>query len=167
MAFGAIDTFVLNRFELTDEQIASIMLNHWVLLWTFTFAVAAVWVLYRGLRACAVPKPETWSISLLLVGMLVANALPIAKRVDQYLAKGKVEYYQYVVESEYRLRPADDKLGLPHLRYRRLPEYWASIKVGSVYPMPMLRGPLGLWQIDRDEFSKPVLAFYQKFDQKR
>jgi hypothetical protein len=167
MAFGAIDTFVLNRFELIDEQIASIVLNHWVALGTFTSAAVVLWALYCGLRSCVVPKPEAWGISLLLVAMLVVNALPIAKRVDQYLAKGKVENYQYIVESEYRLRPADDKLGLPHLRYRRLPEYWASIQVGSAYPMPMLRGPLGLWQIDRDEFSKPVLAFYQKFDQKK
>ena len=97
---------------------------------------------------------------MLTMGILFA-ALPLAKRIDQVLAGQSAQMHAYRISAPGKLEPVDTGLGLPALDYARLKEYWAQFPDGTVYQVPLLRGPLGLWQLDHQVFDVPIKAFYK------
>ncbi|MDA8521617.1 hypothetical protein [Acidovorax sp. NCPPB 4044] len=160
--FALIDTFVVSRFELTDAQIFRILRHP--LTWAGTLVSGVlVWLLtYRQLLGGGVPARESQALTGLLVTVLLLSALPVAKRIDQVLADAPAKNYDYRITGVARLEPADPRLGLPPMTFPRAKEFWSQYPTDSTYPIPYLRGPMGLWQLDHEAFDAPIRAFYEK-----
>jgi hypothetical protein len=165
LVFSAIDTFGLNPYELTDHQLAAIAWNPFTLLLGLPAIAAIGFASHAALKQAAIPSRESVALSVLLLVALGLSALPIAKRIDQWLAPAQ-QNQMYRILDDKHLEAVDSSLGLPPLRYRRLSEFWAAQPKDKPYPIPMIRGPLGLWQINRDDFAKPVNAFYEEYDKR-
>lgn len=122
---------------------------------------------YRRLISAQVPVQESLALALFLVVALAMAAMPALKRADQALAKGKSHWYRYrMVDQVVHQSPVDARQSLPTLRFTKAPEYWAQLPVGSEVQVPLLRGPLGLWQLDHQRFAPPILAFYENASKK-
>ncbi|HLF98697.1 MAG TPA: hypothetical protein VI457_16265 [Methylococcaceae bacterium] len=121
------------------------------------------WLAYRGLLAGQVPSREALALSGLVAIACAAAALPLLKRVDQALAEMPAQDYRYrVVDTVVHLEPTDTRLGLPRIRFIKAKEFWVQYPVGSEVTIPLLRGPIGLWQLDHERFDPPVVAFYER-----
>jgi hypothetical protein len=162
MAFAAIDTYVVNRYELTDVQILRILSHLLTWLAVLVLGGGIYAMVYRLLTHRQIPARESLALSGLLVTMLLVAALPMAKRVDQILASEPSTEYDYLIEDAVKLVPKDPSLGLPNLRFPRSRDYWAQFPPGAGYKIPFLHGPLGLWQLDHEKFDAPLVAFYEK-----
>lgn len=160
--FALIDTFAISRFELTDAQIGRILRHPLTWVGTLPAAALAYLLAYRHLLGGDVPARESNVLALMLVAVMTGSALPLAKRIDQVLAQAPSRNYDYRVTGTARLDPVDPTLGLPAMRFPRAKEYWEQFPTGSVYPIPYLRGPMGLWQLDHAAFDAPLRAFYEK-----
>lgn len=160
--FALLDTFVITRYELVDAQIAAILRHP--LTWAAALGglLGTLALVYRVLLGGAVPARESMVLSIFVSAALLGAALPLAKRVDQALAGSPAQSYPYRVTQLAHLSPADPAQGLPALRFPRAKEYWAQYATGSEYRIPLLHGPMGLWQLDHAEFDKPLIAFYEK-----
>lgn len=163
LAFAALDTFVFSDYELVDAQIVGLLLDPFVLVpGSLLFATLAM-VAYRLLVAGKVPARESLALAALLLGAAAFATLPALKRVDRALTADLSSDYKYtVVDKVVTLAPVDKKRGLPRLRFMQAPEYWAQFPVGSEVTIPLVRGPLGLWQLDHARFDPPVFEFYEK-----
>ncbi|CAM3753879.1 hypothetical protein [Paracidovorax anthurii] len=162
LAFGLLDTFVVSHFELTDAQIARILRHPLTWLATLATGAALVAATYRYLLRGDVPARESMALAGLLCAVAVLSALPAAKRLDQLLASGPTQMHDYRIASPAHLEPVNGGIGLPNMRFPRAKEYWAQYPQGSIYPIPFLRGPLGLWQLDHEAFDPPLRDFYEK-----
>src|SRR5450830_358032 len=162
---GAASDFSLekNRYSLT-AMVAFLAL---LLLAAGAVLVGVGLFSYRRLLTGQVPVQESLVLALFLTGALAMAALPALKRVDQVLANGPSTWYAYrLVDRVVHLSPVDARQGLPTLRFTKAPEYWAQMPVGSEVQVPLLRGPLGLWQLDHQRFDPPILAFYENASKK-
>ena len=164
MAFALLDTFVFNPLEVPDVQIGWILGNPLTWVSVIVLAGALGFGLYRFLTAASVPSRESWALTFMTTLMVLAAALPLAKRVDQLLASEAARPYAYRVAQPNRLEPVDTKLGLPPLMFPRMRDYWTDYGVGKEVQVPYLRGPMGLWQLDHDQFGPPIRAYYEKKD---
>jgi hypothetical protein len=162
MAFALLDTFVISKYELIDQQIGSILLRPLTMLSLVVFYAVAIFALYRYFKQGEVPARESWVLSGFLVVIFLASLGPLAKRLDQVLASAPSQDYAYRVIDNTRLEPVDASLQLPKLRFPRSREYWAQVDKNADYKIPFLRGPIGLWQLDHDKFDKPLIEFYEK-----
>ncbi len=162
MAFALIDTFVVSKFELTDHQLASILLNPIGLGVLLVGYGGGLYALYRYFIQGNVPARESWVLSGFLIGIFLLSLAPLAKRFDQIFAQTPSQDYAYHVVDGTRLLPLDASLHLPNLRFPRSREYWAQFTESAEYKIPFLRGPLGLWQLDHEKFDKPLIDFYEK-----
>lgn len=162
LLFSLVDTFAITTFELTDAQIVRILASPWTWLGTVAVLGPGMALVYRYLLGGQVPARESLTLSLLLTTALLGSAMPIAKRLDQLLASAPSHNYTYRVTKPAHLEPVDPLLGLPALRFRRGLDYWQQFPVGSEQPVPFLRGPLGLWQLDHAVFDKPMIEFYER-----
>ena len=118
--------------------------------------------LYRFLRAGKVPENESIILAILLSGLAAFAAWPLTKSIDRFFALHDVQFYTYVLhDRKPRLLPAQQSLGLPPLAFVGSRDYWAQFPLGSQHQMPLLRGALGLWQLDHVRFDPPLLAFYE------
>jgi hypothetical protein len=160
--FSLIDSFAISRFELTDAQLGQLLSHPLTLISALAAGALLTWALYTVLRQGHVPSQESVALALMVSCAALGAALPIAKRVDQGLAPQAAQMYAYRVEQGTRLQPINTSLGLPALRFPRAADYWKQVPLGSEYPIPLLRGPLGLWQLDHAEFDKPLRDFYGK-----
>jgi hypothetical protein len=162
MAFALLDTFVISKYELIDQQIGSVLLHPLVMVGLAVFYAGALFLLYRFFKQGEVPARESWALSGFLVVIFLLSLGPLAKRLDQVLASSPSQDYAYRIIDDTRLEPVDASLQLPKLRFPRSREYWAQIDKNTDYKIPFLRGPLGLWQLDHDKFDKPLIDFYEK-----
>jgi hypothetical protein len=163
LAFAALDTYVFSNYELIESQLARLLLNPMVLLGAIAIFGLVATGAYRFLAAGKVPARESLGLAALTVVAVALALFPALKRIDQGLAANTSTNYQYKVEdSVVNLAPVDAGRGLPKLRFRKAPEYWAQFPVGSEVAIPLLQGPLGLWQLDHARFDPPVFEFYDK-----
>ena len=158
LLFALLDSFVFNHFELVD---APALKGAWPLLTSLLLVLVLPVLAYRWLAGGAVPARESLVLSLMLTMGILFAALPLAKRIDQVLAGQPARMHAYRISAPGKLEPVDTGLGLPALDYARLKEYWAQFPDGTVYQVPLLRGPLGLWQLDHQVFDVPIKAFYK------
>lgn len=162
LLFALIDSFVFNHFELIEAQMGS-MLGKTIVVALIMAGVALLAVLlYRWLSKGHVPARESMVLTLMLTMSVVAALLPAAKRVDQLLASQPAQLYAYRMTTPGNLEPVDTKAQLPKLKFPRMQEYWAQFPAAQEHQIPLLRGPLGLWQLDHSVFDPPIIAFYKK-----
>lgn len=161
LLFSLIDTFVISRFELVDAQIARILAHPLTWLGVVGGSATVAVLAYRHLLGRGVPARESMVLGMFMTCALLGAALPLAKRVDQWLATTPTQNHAYRVTTLAHLEPVDPSSGLPNMRFPRAREFWAQYPEGSEYQMPFRRGPLGLWQLDHALFDPPLLAFYQ------
>lgn len=160
--FSMIDSFAINRYELTDAQIASLIFSPPVMAAALLATGTLGFVTFQWLRRGSVPSMESWGLVALLMPALLGAALPGAKRVDQWLAGAPSQEYRYRIVAVARLEPVDPALGLPVMRFPRGKDYWQQFPVGSEYAIPFLHGPMGLWQLDHELFDPPLRKFYEQ-----
>jgi len=167
LAFAAFDTYVFSNYELIDSQLAQILRNPLLLVVGISIFVVVAMLAYRHLVAGKVPARESLALSALLLIAISLTVLPALKRIDQVLAANMATDYKYrVVDSVVNLAPVDTTQELPRLRFNRAPEYWAQFPVGSEVTIPLLHGPIGLWQLDHARFDPPIFSFYEKLERK-
>ena len=162
MLFAMLDTFIWSNFELADAQLGTLFTKPAVVAAILLGTPALYFATYRFLLGSKVPSRESLALAGMLSLAIVTTTVPALKRVDQYLATNGTQDQPYIVTGLGTLEPMDDSIGLPPLRFRKANEYWSQFKTGEQYPIPMLRGPIGLWQIDHTRFDKPLLDFYDK-----
>jgi hypothetical protein len=160
--FGLIDTFVISRYELTDAQLGRILGSPLTWLGVALALGTLAPLCYRYLSRASVPARESVALTMFVTMALVGAALPLAKRADQLLASSPTQQYSYRVTTPAHLEPVDTAQGLPRMRFPRAREYWAQYPEGSLYEIPFLRGPMGLWQLDHKAFDPPLVAFYER-----
>lgn len=160
--FALLDTFVWSSFELADAQIGALLSNPIAIGAALFGAPLLIFAAYRWLLSGKVPSKESWALTVLLTVAVLFAAIPGLKRVDQVLDTEGTQVRSYRVTGLGMLEPTDKALDLPSLRFRKAKAYWAQFKSGDPYPIPMLRGPMGLWQIDHAQFDKPVIDFYEQ-----
>lgn len=160
--FGLIDTFVISRYELTDAQLGRILGAPLTWLGVALALGAMAPLCYRYLSRASVPASESVALTMFVTMALAGAALPLAKRADQLLASSPTQHYSYRVTTPAHLEPVDTTQGLPRMRFPRAREYWAQYPEGSLYEIPFLRGPMGLWQLDHQAFDPPLMDFYEK-----
>lgn len=162
LLFSLLDTYVFSQFELIESQVARLLSHPAIVVATCAVLGLVGFFSYRRLLAGLVPAQESLVLAVFLTAALAMAALPVLKRVDQALARGEsIEYPYRVVDRVVHLSPVDARQGLPTLRFTKAPEYWAQVPVGSEVQIPLLRGPLGLWQLDHARFDPPILRFYE------
>lgn len=167
LMFSLLDTYVFNDYELIESQVARLFSNPILVLAAGAGLLGVGFFSYRRLMSAQVPAQESLVLALFLAAALAMATLPALKRVDQVLAKSQSNWYAYrVVDRVVHLSPVDARQGLPTLRFTKAPEYWAQMPVGSEVQVPLLRGPLGLWQLDHQRFDPPILAFYENASKK-
>ena len=83
MAFSLIDTFVISRYELTDHQLARLLLNPLTIGALMAAYGTALYALYRYFINGEVPARESWVMGSFLATMLLLSLAPLAKRLDQ------------------------------------------------------------------------------------
>ncbi|RUP35672.1 MAG: hypothetical protein EKK45_00600 [Curvibacter sp.] len=166
-AFSLLDTYVFNPYELIESQVAKLLVNPLVALSALIVLAGVGFFSYRRLMAGQVPAQESVVLTVFLTASLAMAALPALKRVDQALAPEGSTWYRYrLVDRVVHFSPVDARQGLPTLRFTKAPEYWAQMEVGSEVQIPLLRGPLGLWQLDHQRFDPPILKFYESSNAK-
>ena len=159
--FAIVDTFVISRFELIDAQIAQLMRSPVVLASYGGWLLLVGVVVFAALRKASVPPRESYGLAILMALAVALATPPVIKRADQMTAGPSVNYDYRVSASVGVLYPVDDARGLPVLRFKRAPEYWAQFEPDTVVQIPMVHGKLGLWQLDHERFDPPVFAFYR------
>ncbi len=161
IAYALIDTFFISHYELLEQQLIRILTHPYIRFGWIPIGAGVMYLLYPFFKKGNVPARESWVMSGFLMGVFLLSAIPIAKRVDQFLAAAPAQDYEYRVVDGYRLEPVNASLGLPSLRFPKAREYWSQFEENAPYKIPLLNGPLGLWQLDHSKFDKPVRAFYE------
>eukprot|EP01037_Dinobryon_pediforme_P011797 gene11797-11888_t len=166
MLFALLDSFVFSSYELTDAQLFSILSSPLTWLVASVGIAALVALCYRFFAAGRIPSRESMALALMLGAVSAGAALPVLKRVDQMLAGSVSEDHAYRLSGTYRLKPIDTTQGLPPLKFPRMRDYWEQWPDGSEHRIPLMHGPLGLWQLDHSKFDPPIVAFYEKKNSK-
>ena len=148
--FAALDGAVLNTLELVGMA---------PVLWAAPAALLVSVPAYPLLVRKQVPSRESLVLSMLLSIGLLADTVPLLKRMDQLLAGGARDYEYTLVEPSV-LEPVEP--GPPTLQMRRTREYWAQFDVGSRHTFQWVHGPLGLWQLQAEELNGRYREFYRK-----
>ena len=154
--------FVSHWLELTDAQLSSILRYPLTLPLSLLLLAALGWGLYRYLLAGRVPARESMILSMMMSVAVMATVIPATKRVDQLLAPAGSQNHAYKVKAGGFLQPVDQSIGLPVLRFPRVRDYWDQFPPDSIYQVPFVHGPLGLWQLDHSQFDAPLREFYEK-----
>lgn len=160
--YSMLDTYVFNRFELMDEQVSAIIFNPFTVLAVLVVGGALFVLAFFWLRRSRVPMQEALVLTLMVSATSLGAALPAAKRLDQWLADTPTQMVTYRLVNIDKLSPIDPLPGQPSMETPWAKDYWKRSPVGSEYPLPFLRGPLGLWQLDHKLFDPPIKEFYEK-----
>lgn len=156
-----IDTYFISRFEMAEHQLLLLLLSPSILLPALLAGALLGFVLYRWLMGGGVPARESYALAIMAVLSLWVAYVPALKRLDQQMAQKGTQDFAYEVVGVGRLDPIDPGKNQPKLIFRHANEYWSQFEVGDNYEIPMVHGPLGLWQIDRARFDPPILQFYK------
>jgi hypothetical protein len=162
--FAILDTYIFSGYELIDSQIYDLARNPMLMAVAGILLLATGTASYAVLRGAKVPARESWALAILVAAAAAIATPPALKRVDQLWAPtSSATLYRYrVAQPSVTLQPVDQSLDLPTLRFTRAHEYWAQYAVGAEVEIPLLRGPLGLWQLDHHRFDPPIKTFYKK-----
>lgn len=152
LVFAGVDA-MLNEHELLSEALFVVLPLLGVLLTLPLFPL---------LRRHRVPTAESAGVALLMAIAMALAVVPFTKRLDQMLAPTarSVVYRLVGATSLQPLQP-----GLPALQFPELKEYWAQFEQGSEHAFLLVRGPLGLWQLDRSPLHEKTRAFYASHPQ--
>ncbi|MDR7331345.1 hypothetical protein [Roseateles asaccharophilus] len=132
------------------------------LYWLALLGVPVGLSFYPLLTRRKVPGREAWVLSILLAGAL-AIAVPAATlRTDQWLSGGPVAM-SYKLLDDAQLEPVQP--GPPPVSLRNVREYWKQFDVGSIHELDIVRGPLGLWQLDRSRLNSLTRDWYRRQDE--
>lgn len=162
LLFALLDSYVISKYELVQEQLLVILTTPQVLLGLPLGLITLIAVCYRFFLAGRVPARESLLLAAMLCLIGAGATFPVLKRIDQLLAQTPAQTYSYRLSGASDLEPVNPALGLPRLQFPRMKEYWQQLPPGSQYPVPLLRGPIGLWQLDHAQFDPPIIAFYEK-----
>jgi hypothetical protein len=149
LTFALVDGILLNTNELIDLESAYCL----AIPALFLCAIPTYYLLVRS----RVPSRESLVLALLLVTALLVAFIPALKRIDESLSDGP-RPHAYQLEKNGRLQPLEP--GLPALNFSHIPEYWAQFEPQSVHHFQLIRGPLGLWQLERRELNETIKRFY-------
>jgi hypothetical protein len=149
LVYAIVDGVMLNRHELIDAGWA---------LYGLPAAMLLALPFWAWQSARAVPAREAVAVSTLLAVALAFAYVPALKRVDQALAGG-ARIHAYRLGPGAMLTPV--RPGPPVIDASRHERYWAQFKPGSVHDLPLVHGPLGLWQLDKRGLEADLKAFYQ------
>ncbi|HEY0954066.1 MAG TPA: hypothetical protein VGE36_04865 [Roseateles sp.] len=118
-------------------------------------------LIYLYLSRRQVPGREALTLVTLLTVLLAVAVPRAALRLDQWLADAAVAT-PYRLAAGALLQPV--QAGPPDVRLRDVSEYWAQFEPGSVHELDIVRGPLGLWQLDRRRLNAVTRAWYLRQD---
>lgn len=162
-SFALIDTYVITRYELIEVQLLQWLTSPIIVIAAALAMLALGTLIYRGLVTSHVPSRESLVLSFFVAGAAAGAFVPLLKRVDQALAERPSQPYRYrVMDSIVNLAPMDAQRNLPKIRFTQAKEYWAQFPMGTEVDIPLLHGPLGLWQLDHELFDPAVLDFYER-----
>lgn len=153
LAFALVDGAILNEYKLINKD---------VILWMSTPLMITGVPCYFVLAKNRVPSRESYMLSFLLTISLVISFMPIIKRLDQLLAGSELVSYEYKLTGEAKFEPINGEA--PKLSFISYKEYWSQFNKDSVHGFRLIRGPLGLWQLDESELKKSYRAYYEKAD---
>jgi hypothetical protein len=149
VAYALLDGVMLSKMQMLDPGWAA-----WGLPAVLFLAVP----FWAWQAAREVPAREAIGVSMLLAVALVAAYFPAAKRVDQVLSDGP-QVRAYRLDGNGHLSPV--RPGPPAIDYSRHARYWDQFPAGSVHQFTLVRGPLGMWQVDRSGIEAKMRAFYR------
>ncbi|MCY0966504.1 hypothetical protein [Parathalassolituus penaei] len=151
-AYALVDGLLLNPLEALDWGYAM-----WGLPVLGLLVSLGGWFVLQKNR---IPLRE--SMVLGMIGSICVSLawLPAAKRLDEALASGPAQHYDYRLEENGRLVPVDENM--PVIRFGNRKEYWQQFEIGSVHAFRFVHGPLGIWQLDHTERLEDIRAFYRQ-----
>lgn len=110
---------------------------------------------YRWLIRARVAALDAVVLCGFLVVGLAAGFARGALRLDLWLADGAVPT-AYRLEGHARLVPVTP--GPPQVSLPQFQAYWDQFDPGTVHPLDLVHGPLGLWQLDRRRLEAALAA---------
>ncbi len=159
---AAIDSYIISRYELAEAQVLGLLITPTISLPALLLIGLVGVCSYRWLLGGGVPARESFALAGMAAVSVAIAYVPALKRIDQHLADKGTQDYAYELVGLGKLEPIDPLKGQPKFLFRKANEYWAQFEVGSTYQVPLLHGPLGLWQMDHDRFDPPIRTFYEK-----
>lgn len=154
VAFFALGAYAIADWAFINQN--ELLSTAW-LIWAAPAAMLSSLPAYALLVRHRVPARESMVLSLLFSMSVPLSLVPLAQRLDAALSDG-ARSYPYELKEGTRLEPVEP--GPPSLNFRYAPEYWAQYEPGSQHSFSLIRGPLGLWQLEREELAQRVRAFY-------
>ena len=148
LAYAIVDGVILDRHELLDPAQA---------FWGLPLVLVLALPFLGWMRASRVPAREAAAITVLLAVGLAAAYLPAVKRLDQVFAGG-AQAHAYRLGPGGILAPVDP--GPPAIDHSRYARYWEQFEPGSLHDFQLVRGPLGLWQLDRSDLERRMRAWF-------
>jgi hypothetical protein len=146
---------VLDGLFLNDKEALDWGSSLWGLTIGFLLPIPA-WMLLSRAR---VPTRESLVLAMFCSLALEAAYFPAIKRIDEALARDGVQEYAYRQKENSRFEPVTE--GMPVILFGNRKAYWQQFAVGSTHTFAMVRGPLGIWQLDHSKLAPKMRAFYQ------
>lgn len=148
---------VLVDFTVTEHQLLQPRS-----LYLFGMLAAPLGLLaYPLLARRQVPGREAVALASLLAVMLTVAAPSAVLRLDQWLSGGAVAT-PYRLVGDARFQPVEP--GPPDVVLRDVRDYWDQFEPGSIHPLDIVHGPLGLWQLDRSRLNALTRDWYRRED---
>ncbi|MBR7781616.1 hypothetical protein [Undibacterium luofuense] len=155
LAFALIDGKFLNKYEWLRTAGTS-----WLLMPGMQIIMLLALPVYWWLSKSKVPARESLTLSTLIAVALSLAYIPAIKRVDQLLSTDGPQSYAYRLGDHGLLTPVSD--GPPDIDYKNRREYWNQFEEDSIHQFNLVRGPLGMWQLDHSELEKKMQQFYEQ-----
>lgn len=155
LAFALIDGKFLNKYEWLRTAGTS-----WLLMPGMQIIMLLALPVYWWLSKSKVPARESLTLSTLIAVALSLAYIPAIKRVDQLLSADGPQSYAYRLGDYGLLTPVSD--GPPDIDYKNRREYWNQFEEDSIHQFNLVRGPLGMWQLDHSELEKKMQQFYEQ-----
>ena len=148
---AALDGFVWNPYSL----LGGLPVTH-LLYIAPPFVIAAYLFMVRG----TVPSNNAMPLATLFgLGVMMAGT-PALMRLDQFLDTEGPQPHTYTLGERSQLHAIGDDA--PSLNVRQHSRYWNQMEKGSKHELMIIRGPLGLWQVDLRPLKEKYAAFYQE-----
>jgi len=155
LAYAVLDGVFINPYQVIYVRAFAVVLL--VLLPALALLVPIP--AYLALTKKHVPSRESLVLSLLVSAGFVCAGAPAIKRVDQLLSADGPRVYEYRLVKDARFVPVEP--GPPDLSFPRARDFWAQFEKDSTHRFTLLKGPLGIWQLDDTELVERARRFYR------
>lgn len=137
LAYGLLDGILLNPY---------VYLGLGISVYGFALLVLFSLPCYAFLSTSKVPARESLVLSQLLVIGLAVAYVPAIKRLDLSLAGDRWQSVAFVKKSDTEYEAKSP--GPPAIFVPAKKAYWRQFHTGDSYSFDVIRGPLGVWQMD-------------------